>query len=165
MSASSNVFDLACYILEKTGEITTLRLQKLVYFCQAHALVWDDKPIFSEAIEAWANGPVVRELFYEHQGRYSVRKGFFDHKGNSEYLSANHKSTVDIILGSYKNTSTQRLTNITHDDEVYIKARRGLGALDRGCRVMEIEDIAFYYDSLMANDEYWEEETKEEGDI
>jgi uncharacterized phage-associated protein len=43
-----------------------MKLQKLVYYAQAWALVWDDEPIFDEEIEAWANGPVVRGLYEAH---------------------------------------------------------------------------------------------------
>ena len=42
----ASVFDVAAYILEKQGEMTTLKLQKLVYYSQAWSLVWDEKPLF-----------------------------------------------------------------------------------------------------------------------
>lgn len=58
-----NVYDVAEFILRKFGSMTAMKLQKLVYYCQAWSLVWDEKPLFPERIEAWANGPVVRELF------------------------------------------------------------------------------------------------------
>ena len=38
------VFDVAAYILQKTGSMTTMKLQKLVYYSQAWSLVWDEKP-------------------------------------------------------------------------------------------------------------------------
>ena len=47
-----SVFDAAAYIVEKTGEMTTLKLQKLVYYAQAWSLVWDERPLFDEKIEA-----------------------------------------------------------------------------------------------------------------
>ena len=66
------VFDVAAYILQKMGAMTTMKLQKLVYYSQAWSLVWDEKPLFVEDIEAWANGPVVRELFDYHRGMYEI---------------------------------------------------------------------------------------------
>ena len=60
----AKVKDVAQYILEKQGDMTTIKLQKLVYYCQAWALVWTEAPLFEEKIEAWANGPVTPELFY-----------------------------------------------------------------------------------------------------
>ncbi|WP_334139502.1 Panacea domain-containing protein [Thermovirga lienii] len=67
-----NVFAVAKYILEQTEGMTVWKLQKLIYYCQAWSLVWDHSPLFDEAIEAWANGPVVRELFEDHKDRFKV---------------------------------------------------------------------------------------------
>ncbi|HSX11345.1 MAG TPA: type II toxin-antitoxin system antitoxin SocA domain-containing protein, partial [Chlamydiales bacterium] len=64
-----SVLDVAAYILEKQPKnepITAWKLQKLVYYCQAWSLVWDEKPLFKEKILAWANGPVVKELYLRH---------------------------------------------------------------------------------------------------
>ena len=55
--------DVAAYILEEHGPLSAMKLQKLVYYSQAWSLVWDDRQLFREAVEAWANGPVVRELY------------------------------------------------------------------------------------------------------
>jgi hypothetical protein len=48
--------DVAAYILKQTGEITAMKLQKLVYYSQAWSLVWDEEPLFSERVEAWRMG-------------------------------------------------------------------------------------------------------------
>ena len=45
--------DVAAYILQEQGPTPALKLQKLVYYSQAWSLVWDDKPLFEEEIEAW----------------------------------------------------------------------------------------------------------------
>ncbi|WP_412693926.1 type II toxin-antitoxin system antitoxin SocA domain-containing protein [Clostridium sp. AF22-10] len=63
----ANVFDTAKYILEKSGSMSTMKLQKLCYYSQAWALVWDDAPLFNEDFQAWANGPVCPELFIKHR--------------------------------------------------------------------------------------------------
>src|SRR5680860_208464 len=68
----ASVLDVAEYILKETGSMTTMKLQKLVYYSQAWSLVWDEKPLFGEPIEAWANGPVVRALYEAHRGRFQV---------------------------------------------------------------------------------------------
>jgi uncharacterized phage-associated protein len=53
-----SVLDVAQYILQRSGGMTTGKLQKLVYYSQAWSLVWDQRPLFNERIEAWANGPI-----------------------------------------------------------------------------------------------------------
>ena len=59
----ANVFDTAKYILEKSGKMSTMKLQKLCYYSQAWALVWDDAPLFDEDFQAWAMDRYVRNYF------------------------------------------------------------------------------------------------------
>lgn len=77
LTATATVFDVAEYILEQYGEMTAMKLQKLVYYCQAWHLAWDGEPLFRESIEAWANGPVVPALYEAHRGVFRVGPGFF----------------------------------------------------------------------------------------
>ena len=44
----ANVFDIAKYILEYAGPMSTMKLQKLCYYSQAWSLVWDDEELFPE---------------------------------------------------------------------------------------------------------------------
>ena len=70
----ASVLNVAQYVLNKVGDMTTLKLQKLVYYCQAWSLAWDGKPLFDEEFEAWANGPVCPELFKKHKGKFVIEK-------------------------------------------------------------------------------------------
>lgn len=79
-----SVFDVAEYILEKhaaehpeSPQMTTMKLQKLVYYCQAWHLVWDGRPMFPEEIQAWASGPVCPAPYEVHRGVFTVGPGFF----------------------------------------------------------------------------------------
>ncbi len=69
---SLSVHDVAAYILKKQGEMSAMKLQKLVYYSQAWSLVWDEKPLFRAQVEAWANGPVARSLYDKHRGQFAV---------------------------------------------------------------------------------------------
>ena len=97
----SDVNDVAAAIIAEfqrqyPGEsITTLKLQKLVYYSQAWHLVWDEEPLFSERIEAWANGPVVRELYRVHRGDFKVSKWS---EGRISNLTKSQKETIDAVL-------------------------------------------------------------------
>jgi uncharacterized phage-associated protein len=63
------VFDVSKSILHTIGdEISTMKLQKLCYYCQAWHLAWYGKSLFPEDFERWDNGPVCRELFDLHRG-------------------------------------------------------------------------------------------------
>ena len=58
LNGMATVFDAAKFILERKGQMSTMKLQKLCYYAQVWSLVWDDYPLFDEDFEAWANGPV-----------------------------------------------------------------------------------------------------------
>lgn len=53
-----SVFDVAEYVLSEVGYVSTMKLQKLVFYSQAYSLVTLDEPLFSDDFEAWVNGPV-----------------------------------------------------------------------------------------------------------
>ncbi len=141
----ASVFDVAAYILERQGPMTTWKLQKLVYYSQAWSLVWDDDALFPEEIEAWANGPVARELYNAHRGKYRVS---CLRKGRPDALTATQRETVDAMLAFYGDRSPQWLGDLTHMETPWQSARRGVPEGVRGNRVIAKEDLAEYYGSL-----------------
>ena len=55
--------NIAAYIQEATGISDEWKLQKLVYYANAWALVWTGRPLVSDSFEAWRDGPVSRNLY------------------------------------------------------------------------------------------------------
>jgi uncharacterized phage-associated protein len=141
----ADVHDVAAYILRVRSPITALKLQKLVYYSQAWSLVWDEAPIFPEPIEAWINGPVVRDLYELYRGEFRVTK---DPRGNPDALTQDEKETVDAIMEFYGKMSSQQLSDLTHREDPWKDARRGLAPTDRGFRVISHASMAEYYGSL-----------------
>lgn len=142
----ANVMDVAQYILEKQGEMTTIKLQKLVYYCQAWALVWTDEPLFEEKIEAWANGPVCPLLFAAHEGTFKVNSDA--RLGDSGNLSADNRDVIDNVLKSYGDKSSHWLVELTHIEEPWKKTRQGTPAGERCDREICHADMAEYYSGL-----------------
>ncbi len=68
----TDVFDVAAFILKECGPVPAMKLYRLTYYCQAWSLVWDDTPLFPQPVEAWANGPIIRELYESHRGTYLI---------------------------------------------------------------------------------------------
>ena len=138
----ANVHDVAAYILRKRGAMSAMKLQKLVYYSQAWSLVWDDRPIFGESIVAWANGPVVYELFDRHRGQYTVDSW---PDGDPAALTEDETDTIDAVLAGYGHLSAQQLSTLTHAEEPWIEAREGLRPGQRGTREIPLDRIAEYY--------------------
>jgi len=140
------VFNVAGYILKKQGMMSAMKLQKLVYYCQAWSLVWDDKPLFSNKIEAWANGPVVRELYEKHRGQFQV--SHIDFPFSNDTLTETQKETIDTVLDAYGSKSAQWLSDQTHSESPWMSARKGLSDTDRGSHEITLESMAEYYSSI-----------------
>lgn len=143
----ANVFDVAKYVLEKCGSMTTMKLQKIVYYCQAWALAWDDEPIFDEDFQAWANGPVCPELFSLHKGKFRISAD--DISGESgEEIAPYFKESMDVVISEYGDKSPQWLSDLTHSEMPWKKARKGCAPGDYCSNIIEKEDMRQYYSGL-----------------
>lgn len=141
-----NVFDVAKYILEKEGEMTAMKLQKLCYYAQAWSLVWDERPLFDQRIEAWANGPVCVDLYNTHRGKFLlVAKSV---TGDASNLDDDAIETIDAILKTYGDKSASWLSALTHKEAPWVNARNNLPEGERGSNEITHASMAEYYDSL-----------------
>lgn len=140
-----SVLDVAAYILQKLGPITGMKLQKLVYYCQAWSLVWDEAPLFKEKIYAWANGPVVYVLFKKHQKKFTVASC---PGGDSSKLSKTQRDTVDAIIKFYGPKPSQWLSDLSHSELPWREARGDTPQNERGFNEITLASMSEYYESL-----------------
>ncbi len=142
-----SVFDAAKYITEKCGEISAMKLQKLMYYCQAWNLVWQEDPLFSDEFEAWANGPVLPAIYNSHRGQFKVSSETFP-EGDAARLSKVERANVDKVLGFYGEKTAQWLSNLSHQEDPWLRAR---GATEVGafCDAVILKSaIHEYYSAL-----------------
>jgi uncharacterized phage-associated protein len=126
-----------------------MKLQKLCYYSQAWSLVWDDRPLFPERIEAWANGPVIPDLFNAHRGLFKI--GPTHIQGDPDALDPVAKETVDIVLNYYGGKSSQWLSELTHEEKPWKDARIGLAPGVRGEKEITLAAMQEYYEWLILN--------------
>jgi uncharacterized phage-associated protein len=142
----ASVDDVAAYILRRNGQLSAMKLEKLVNYCQAWSLVWDDAPLFGESIEAWANGPVCPELWDRHRGQFQLSAPW--RWGVPDRLSDEQTATVEAVLDYYGDRSAQWLSDLTHAERPWAEARMGLSPGTRGKRVITHASMADYYAGL-----------------
>ncbi len=126
-----------------------MKLQKLTYYSQVWSLVWDEAPIFQEEIRAWANGPVVRELYDAHKGLFKISAEQI-HQGSSAQLTNDQKETIDGVLNFYGDKTAQWLSDLTHMEDPWKCAREeaDLAPGQRGDVVISHAAMHEYYSSL-----------------
>ena len=142
----ASVFDVAKYVLNYVGGMTTMKLEKLVYYCQVWSLAWDEVPLFNEDFQAWANGPVCPELFASHRGKFWLEKDYYDKYGYE--FSDEQIETMNSVLSSYGNKSPQWLSELTHKERPWRETRSGISPGDPCDRVIPKELMQEYYGGL-----------------
>lgn len=142
----AGVHDVAAYILDRCGSMTSMKLQKLVYYSQAWHLVWDEEPLFPERIQAWANGPVVYELFDAHRGSFTVAPPWS--QGDATRLKPNEAETVDVVIENYGAMSGRQLSQLTHAEDPWRCTRGDLPPTSRSNAEITLEAIAEYYSAV-----------------
>ncbi len=142
--------DVAAYILEKQlDNLTAIKLQKLVYYSQAWYLAWQDSPLFEDKIEAWVNGPVVRNLYEAHRGKYFLTAG--DIAGDLGKLSDSQKQIIDLVCERYGHLNGAQLSELTHSERPWQDARQGLEPDAPSCKEISLESIEVYYQAKLSS--------------
>lgn len=143
----ASVLDVAAYILKEHGPMTAMKLQKLCYYAKAWHLVWAERPLFDERIEAWANGPVSPRLYREHKGKFSVAPG--DIAGDVSALDERERGSIDGVVNFYNPMSAYELSELTHLEDPWKEARGAVPAGSASTAPITEAAMAEYYGSLV----------------
>lgn len=149
----AHVQDVAAYILCKQGGMTAMKLQKLCYYAYGYHLAWEERPLFPERFEAWANGPVCRELYELHRGRLQLRRGDIKN-GLPDELDPGEQESVDLVLDAYGGLTAHQLSTLTHREAPWVRARLRAAAepLERSSEPLLDDDIFEFFDAVTSAD-------------
>ncbi|MGA9062822.1 MAG: type II toxin-antitoxin system antitoxin SocA domain-containing protein [Terracidiphilus sp.] len=98
---------------EDAGDsISNLKLQKLLYYAQGFHLAFFDRPLFDEAVRAWAHGPVVPQIYHEYKefGANSIPVA----QVNLEDYPKETREFLDEVYSVYGQFSATKLRDLTH---------------------------------------------------
>ena len=107
-------------IRSETGEpLTLMQLIKLAYISDGWSLALLNKPLASEAPEAWQYGPVFRSVYNAFAGigakpvtgRAYIRNS---HVPITEEFAPDEEKILRMVVGSYGKLSAYTLSNLTH---------------------------------------------------
>jgi len=107
--------------------------------------VWDEEPLFHEQIEAWANGPVVREVFNLHRNEFKISQI----NGDLTKLTETQVETIDSVLDFYGKKDSQWLSELTHMETPWKEARGNLPPGVRSNNIITHAAMMDYYSSLV----------------
>lgn len=113
-------FDVACYIIESFGTLSSLKLQMLLFYCQAFSLVWDDRELFVADFEAWPNGPMLHALRKRQSGMFNADRDLL--AGKPSVLDEDAIDTVDQVLKVFGDKTSQWLSRLAREASPWCQA-------------------------------------------
>lgn len=149
---------LSNYILKRYGPMSHLKLQKLLYYCDAYHLAYFDQELVEDSFEAWVHGPVSRkvynslkdksmlyaELGYSHSPGEDVDRDFKE-------LTQDQQDLVNSILIDLSTWTGPDLERATHNERPWIEKRIGCSEADKCDEIISKETMrTFYKDELSA---------------
>jgi uncharacterized phage-associated protein len=123
------------------SDLTNLKLQKLLYYCQAWHLALNDSPLFSEEIEAWIHGPAVPRVF----GIFKEYRWNVIERPVTPLSDTAVVRHVDEVLDSYGKYGATQLERLTHSEEPWILARRGVSPDEPSRNVISKNHMKLFY--------------------
>lgn len=140
--------DVVAYLLTRLGPLQQLRLQKLLYYCQAWRVAYRKPPLFCDPIEAWAAGPVVPNVWRDHAYEYTVES---EPNGNLLALAPDQIQSIEAVLERYLVYSGNELSQLTHREDPWIIARGDLPEGARCRQTISLESMWKFYSQALPN--------------
>ena len=150
----NSAIDVANYFLcrvdrEAGDTISLLKLQKLVYYAQAWSLVMRDQLLFSQDIEAWSSGPVVRDVWNQYEESQGVTIL------PAKEVSSNWVVLLDAYHRGYKPSNENFLKNVPENWSSLVEGMV-LNCKSRDIPAPDYFDNQFTEDETEVLEEVWD---------
>jgi len=147
------VLDVAQFIFQEYKKLSgsaidEMKLHKLLYFSQREAIAITGSQLFDSYFEGWKYGPVCSEVRCNY-----TPDGINAKSGELSFVSA---YIVKNIIEEYGSIESWKLSEITHKEISWLKARKGLAADEPGNRPIQPEDIREDAKKIRPYDHIWD---------
>lgn len=152
----TDINDIADYIISSYCEekshnnfiaIQYMKLQILVFYCQAWYLSEYKISLFSEDFEAWIFGPVNRNLF-ERFGEWLYKPitiNDINFNFDKNKIDENIKNFIDEILLVYEEFDSTQLIDLVRRELPWKFTRKGLDSAEKCNKIIDKNLIMKYY--------------------
>lgn len=135
------------YLLYQCEDITPLALQKILYYIQGFHYALKETFIFREDCEAWAHGPVYRDIYFRYKSyQFDPIEG--RKQCDESTFSTYEKAIIDSIIKSLCCYSGKTLEKFTHSESPWLNTRADLPADAPSNRIIPKKEIGVYFKSV-----------------
>jgi len=122
------------------AEMTNMKVQKLLYYAQSLHLALYNEPLFEEEIQAWRYGPVCPPAYRFYCEFEAQQLPIPD----SEYVAqmpSEQKEILEEVWGYFGGYHAYRLSDMTHGEFPWKKARKGLTPVASSTEAILLDDM------------------------
>lgn len=137
---------------DEEGNLSHLKLQKLIYYIQAWSLGIKKQVFFESPFYAWVHGPVNLELydrFKDTKTLYSeiLISDISEKEYDFKTIKEEDLNFIQYILENYAKFSGTELEAMTHREQPWLDAREGLNEYETGNNEISPRSMMDYYGS------------------
>ena len=140
----------------ETGNLlSNLKLQKLLYYLQSWHLAKFEKKLFTGDFQAWVHGPVLPAVYQDFKHfkwnpiDKDVENGYY--KTFLNELTEEQCEIIKDVVRQYFGESAYELELMTHREDPWIKARKGLSNDEPSENLIETQWMIDYYKQFLIN--------------
>lgn len=133
-------FILRAYKDGMEAEMTNMKVQKLLYYSQSLHLALYDEPLFSEEIQAWRYGPVCPPA-YKFYSDFEANQLPIPSKDDLSQIAEDKIKLLEEVWENFGAYNAYRLSNMTHEEFPWKKARKGLPPQASSTEKIRLEDM------------------------
>lgn len=121
------------------------KMQKIAFYSQAWYYTLYGKKLINENFEAWVHGPVCPEIYQEYKsyGWNLIPKTDFKSE-NSEI-----NEFMEVVFNTFGEFSGDELEAMTHNEDPWIIARKGLKPYEASSNIIKLEDMKEFCSKLI----------------
>ena len=157
MASKKKIFEVAEFFIfnsfkdsrkDSSRSLNALKLQKLLYYAKAWNLVINkgDK-LFPEQFQAWIYGP-VNPIAWQHfkDFDFSTKETEDKKEFSSSVISDKEMSVLKIVWSVYGKFDGKYLVNLTHSEEPWLNARKGLNQNSISQNIISEDSMKEFYE-------------------
>lgn len=148
---------LADYILKNYGPMSHLKLQKLLFYCDAYHMAYFGEELITDEFEAWVHGPVSRIIYNSLKDKsilysdLSYSKNDINPDDEIKKLTFDQQTIISDVLRELSTWTGMQLEAATHREYPWIEARKGYGeAAKCSVRISKKTTLEFYKKEINA---------------
>ncbi|MEA5619687.1 type II toxin-antitoxin system antitoxin SocA domain-containing protein [Cronbergia sp. UHCC 0137] len=123
--------------------LSPMKLQKLCYYVQAiYMATHDGETLFQEDFEAWTYGPVIPDLYHEFK-QYGWKS--IEDEVEVPEIEQEIEEFIELIVEAYGRYDGAALITMTHREEPWLDARKGLPEMEGSNAVISKESMKRFF--------------------